>query len=222
MKTLLLVIALGFVVLTSGCASLKPVRELSKEEIAFTQKLKVRLTENEKNFNKSLDDFVDVSTLYTQDTNALHRNVAKAKLLESMKSPWVHPTPRLAATQRSVALYHLYDLIEARDDLESAMLAERKVSIAEVKAAYGRFVSLVVKLMEGQKLLARHLNQSQSAEVLGFMKNLLAETKAFREVLEKSDNPELKKLAEKVGKAESRVDQVTQAIEQSISLTSGR
>jgi hypothetical protein len=222
MKALIFAICLCSIVFASGCASVRPVRELSEEEIALTEKLKGRLKENRKQFNESLSELLNLSVLYMQDSNALHRNVAKAKLLESMKSPWEEPTPALAATRRSVALYHLYDLIETQDDLERAMIEERSLSISEVKASYGSFVSLVDKLMEGQRLLARHLNRSRSLEALSFMKNLSAETKAFRGNLETSDNPALLKLTDKVAKSESRVDQATQAIEEVIRATSER
>ena len=170
------------------------------------EKTHQRLKNNQANVIDSLDDLQDNLATALTDQHSLKLSISKAKLLESMKSPWVQPQQHMVATQKEVAFYNLYALAEAEQESLYAVLRLRKQELNEVKTAYGHLVNSMGALIESQKLLLTHLNQPANAQINAFIGNALAEAKAFSKSLDESENPRLKSLAAKVAKAETQVD----------------
>lgn len=198
----------------SGCAW--NTRQLTNAEQDVLTKLHNRAVKNRKAVQDSLNDIMRISTEALADQHSLSLSISKAKLLESMKSPWVYPHPQLAATQKEVAFYHLYALSEAEGELFDAQLCQRRESIKEVKRAYDKLITRMRQIIESQKIILAHLNQPARARISGFISNVLAETKAFREELAASENPRLRSLAQDVAKAEERLAKVRDLIEKGL------
>ncbi len=205
-----------------GCSiSGRNVRKLSDKEKEIMEKTHTRLKENKARVFGSLNDLQDNTAMAMADHHSLQLSISKAKLLESMKSPWTHPHTDIVATQKEVALYHLFSLAEAEQAALDTRLASRHQSIKELKKAYSNLVTLMGALVESQKLLLTHLNQPANARVTEFIANVLTEAKAFREVLDASDSPHLKELAADVKEYEDKVQkalgQIEKAMEHTIS-----
>ncbi len=198
----------------SGCAT--STRQLSNEEFNALKKLKTRLQDNRDTVHGSFDDLSRISNEVSTDLNSLELSISKAKLLESMKSPWTNPHPDMAATQKEVAFYHLYSLSEAQNELYEARLKERRQHIKEVKKAYDNMVTVTDKIIEAEKIILAHLNQPASARISAFIANVMVETKAFRKTLSESDNPKLKELAKDVAKAEGKMEKVKERIDKAL------
>lgn len=114
---------------TSGCAFfMGATRGLTKEEAALLQTLHDRTRGNKPKIESALNDLVEISASALEDTASLGVSISKAKLLESMKSPWTRPSNSMVETQRAVALYHLYALGEA----EQAVVTQPQCREAEV------------------------------------------------------------------------------------------
>jgi hypothetical protein len=146
----------------------------------------------------------------------LSTGLAQAQLLESMKSPWAKPSEDMVATQKEVALYHLFALAEAQQDLLDAELALRAESIREVRKAYRRLIVLSGQMIEAEKVLVAHLEQPKQAWVSGFVAQVLTEARAFSAELESSDNPRLRELSGDVGDAAERVEKIQGQVEDAV------
>ncbi len=177
----------------------------------------LRLKENKTQIFGSLTDMQDNTASALADQHSLDLSISKAKLLESMKSPWVQPHSDMVATQKEVAFYHMYALAEAEQAAFDARLAKRNQSIKELKKVYTELVTSMGALIESQKLLLTHLNQPANARLTAFVGSVLAEAKAFRETLDSSKNPRLEELAvdikENEVKVQKALDQITKAME---------
>lgn len=210
-RYVLIVVLVGHVL--AGCASMKSVRELGEEEKKYLNSLKARFAENNKVFAKIAIELPMLADDFAQDSNELHLSVAKAQLLESMKSPWTHPALGYSQTQKAVALYNLYALIEANEAVAAAKREERRASMRNVVIAYRQVMSLLNKVIAAQELILKYLNQSDAAQLQAFAGQVLTEARAVREGLESSENPKLVKLAEKVGKVEKRLADIQDRVE---------
>jgi len=206
------------VVVLSGCLS--STAKLGQAELAVFQKLDERLQQNQSQIYKSLGDLEKLNRDAIVDQHALSHSLAKAKLLESMKSAWVQPHSDLVATQKEVAFYLLYELSESERGLVNAKLEERQASIQEVKHAYEKLVSLTHSIIEMEKTVLASLEAPAPTQLAAFVQDVLVETKAFRERLASADNPRLKSLAEEVRRSEERVVQANNVIQQIVAQTS--
>ncbi|MGQ4807209.1 hypothetical protein NKDENANG_00553 [Candidatus Entotheonellaceae bacterium PAL068K] len=144
-RYLLVAVLVGHVL--AGCASVKTVRKLGEEEKKYLNNLKSRLAENKKVFAEIAIELPMLADDFAQDANELHLSVAKAQLLESMKSPWAHPASGYRQTQKAVALYNLYALIEANEAVAVAKREERRASMRNVVIAYGQVMLLLNKVI---------------------------------------------------------------------------
>lgn len=68
-------------------------------------------------------------------------------------------------------------------------------------------------LIQSQQLILSHLNQPANAQMVAFLNNVLAESKAFRETLAASDNPRLRATAQEVEAAEGKVQKMLENID---------
>jgi hypothetical protein len=204
------VLFLGLVAATA-CAS-GGVRQLTQQELTIMQRIEGRLDSNRVALHGALDDLGEIAATAIQDQHSLSLSIANAKLLESMSSPWTNPDSGLAATQREVALYHLYELEEAQRHLLEARLAERRASVAEVAGAYDALAALTRQAIQSQKILLAQLNQPADAQLQAFLTSLLAETRAFHETLALADDPALRALAHDVARAEEKLAKATETL----------
>ena len=196
-----------------GCAGMGSVRQLGETVKEYYTKVKERIDKNEMEFKKAMVRLGELTDDYVQETNALYLSVEKAKLLESMKSPWVTPSETFKKTQISVVLYHLYALIEANEAVIAAKTRERQEAMANVVKAYGQVKALTDKSIVAQELILKYLNQSEAQQVQAFIGQVLIESKALRETLENSENKKLVELAKDVQKAETRLTDTQDRIE---------
>lgn len=210
----------GFLIVCTGCVTGGNVRKLSEKEKRIMDATHLRLKENKTKVFGSLNDMQDNTAMALADQHSLKLSISKAKLLESMKSPWAQPHTDMVATQKEVALYHLYALAEAEQAALDARLASRDQSIKELKKTYTKLVTSMGALIESQKLLLTHLNQPANARLTAFVGSVLAEAKTFRETLDASDNLRLKELATDVKESEDKVqkalEQINKAMERTI------
>jgi hypothetical protein len=204
-----------------GCSP-KATTALTQAEIDTLNKLHGRLNENRGKLARSLDDLNAVGAEALQDQHTLSLSLSKAKLLESMRSPWSNPDADMAATQKEVAFYQLYALAEAEQDLLQKRLRTRRESIDRIAVAYDRMSTLTTQMIECEKLVLADINKPADAQVIAFVNQLLVEAKAFRETLAASDNPKLQQLAKDVEKAESRVEKARDAAEQAFLKLKGK
>ena len=208
-----LLIVVGLLVLP-GCLS--ATVKLERQTIETFQKVEKRLKENQPVIDKALGDLAELQKEAIIDQHALSHSLAKAKLLESLKSPWVQPPSDLTATQKEVVFYYLYELSENQRDLLSAKLSERQAGIEEVKKAYAKLTSLTQEILSLEQTILASLDQSTSTQLIGFTQTVLGETKAFREQLAASDNPRLKTLANDVQKVEDKIAQGKDVIQKTL------
>lgn len=209
----------GILVLCVGCVTGRNVRKLSDKEIEIMGKTHSRLKENKQLVFGSLDDMRDSAAMALADQQSLKLSLSKAKLLESMKSPWAQPHGDMVTTQREVVLYHLYALAEAEQSALDAQLLSRDESIKEIKKAYTQLVTSMGALIESQKLLLTHLNQPANSRLTAFIGTVLAEAKAFRETFDASENPRLKELAADVKASEEKVQTALEQINKAMEFT---
>lgn len=204
---------LAVMLLITGCVS--NVRNLTNGELKAMQKVHHRLKGNSHFINKSLTQLEGVGEDALLVQNSVDVNIAKAKLLESMRSPWIQQNPKSAQaiTQQEAALYHLYALTQADREVMDARLAERAAALARVRTTYSNLVIITKRVIKNEELVLAHLNQPPSAFLVQSGDAVLSEIKALRKQLAKSDNPELKQLAEKADKAEDRLTKVRDGLE---------
>jgi hypothetical protein len=210
---------LGAVILclTGGCAS-GGIRELTRIELDITDRMLARLEENGQALEGALDGLGDLSGEAIADQHSLSASVAKAGLLESMRSPWLPRDSTVNSARGEVVLYRLYGLAEAEEGLLEARLAERRATLQEVRDAYKALTILMAKVIEGERMLLAHMNAKTSARLNLMLDALLEETEALRGTLAQSDNPRLRLLAEEVRAAEERVEEARELLKASLEI----
>ncbi len=210
--------ALGATVILSlsGCHGGDAVRALGAKEKAAFAALDDRLAENELKLKKAVGTLGDLGADYTELEFEYELALAKAKRLESMQAPWANPTADLAATQRAVILYHLYETERAEHAVLQARINERRAAAADLLTSYRTLRSLTADAADNVAVVLEHLNQPPSARIRAFTDTFLNEVTAFREQLADSENPRLRKLAEDVERAEDRAREAKTRAEDAI------
>lgn len=185
---ILVAVALG------GCASFDStsVRSLTEAEVDVLDRTRARLAANRSSVNGALDDLADNIEYALRQQHRLESNIAKAQLLEAMKSPWT--TTNLESTQREVALYHLFALEEAEQNALAARIEARNARIAQLKSSYGQLVGSMSALIAAQEQLLVHLDQPTGTQISLVLQQVIAESQAFREALEGTDDPRLQRV----------------------------
>ncbi|WP_405243954.1 hypothetical protein [Lentisalinibacter salinarum] len=180
-------------VILGGCASLDSasVRSLTEAEIEVLGETRARLAANRSSVNGSLDDLADNIAYALRQQHRLESNIAKAQLLEAMKSPW---TTTLESSRKEVALYHLFALEEAEQKALAARIESRNARIAQLKSAYAQLVGSMSALIAAQEQLLVHLDQPASTQISLVLQQVVEESQAFREALEGTDDPRLQRV----------------------------
>ena len=205
----------------SGCASFDDasVRSLTEAEIEVLGQTRTRLAANRSSVNGSLDDLADNIEYALRQQHRLESNIAKAQLLEAMKSPWT--TTNLESTQKEVALYHLFALEEAEQKAFAARVEARNARIAQLKSSYGQLVGSMSALIAAQEQLLVHLDQPTSTQISLVLQQVVAESQAFREALEGTDDPRLQRVMadlvereQDLGDASARIVELLERLEE--------
>lgn len=201
------VISLYILALTTGCAALDSgaVRELSQHEKAAFNALDDRLQANRPLMEDATTTLGELGAEWTEKEFELERDLAKAKRLESMSAPWASPRDEFVETQRSVVLYHLYEVEMAEQEVLEARMAKRRAAAEELLIAYDRYAELLGEASNNLEMVLKYLDQPKSAQIISFTSTFLSEATAFREQLQKSENPRLQSLAEDVARNEATV-----------------
>ena len=215
-------IAVVFVAIAlSGCASFDnaSVRSLTEAEVDVLGKTRARLAANQSSVNGSLDDLSDNIEYALRQQHRLESNIAKAQLLEAMKSPWT--TTNLESTQKEVALYHLFALEEAEQKAFAARVEARNARIGQLRSSYGQLVGSMSALIAAQEQLLVHLDQPTSTQISLVLHQMMAESQAFREALEGTDDPRLQRIMDDLeereqdlGEASARIIDLLKRIEE--------
>ena len=214
----ILVASLG-ISLISGCGWMtgKATRSLTEAEQRYLQHVLDRVKQNEEALTETLDTLANLATRNVAREHSSALSISKAKLLESMQSPWVKgANAEQFKTQRAVALYHLFDLAESEREAVNARIKERRAAMRAVADSYGRLVSLLYEAVENEQLILAHLDQPSSARISGVLSAFAEEVRAFHRQLAQSDNPEWRALADQVAKAEEQVSKAKARIESSL------
>lgn len=215
------VLTVAWLTVAVGACASTATRELTVMELRVLDRLEARLDTTGDALDGVLADLFEISREALTDQHALTASIAKAQLLESMKSPWLvqREEGTLAITQREVALYHLYSLHEAQRELLSARFDARRAALEEVRTAHARLQSLVRELIKAEKVILAYLEQPRKAQIGSLLSNLLAEATAFRAALAESDNPRLRELGARVQGAQERVERIQGLVERALDAT---
>lgn len=206
----LVVISTGIAL--GGCAS-TGTQALARTEIEVLESLQQRLKTNRDTLDAALTGLKALAADAIKESGTLETSIAKAQLLESMKSPWITPSPELATTQKEVALYQLFALSEAQQELLRVRIQARHADIDQVRQAYNRLMSLTAQILENEKVVLAELSKPPSAQLTSFLSTLIAETSAFRQQLAESTNARVQALATDVAQAEERLTKAQSLIE---------
>ena len=179
--------------LLGGCAGFNSgsVRDLSQAELQVLGKTRARLVANQVSVNGSLDALADNVEYALNEQQRLSSNIAKAQLLEAMKSPWTDTN--LKSTQKEVALYHLFALESAEQKARAARIEARRARIAQLKSSYSQLITSMSALIAAQEQLLVSLDQPTSAQINLFLQQVVAESQAFRKTLDGTDDPRLQR-----------------------------
>lgn len=201
--------------LLTGCGVFEgaAVRALGNREKEALDKLSQRLAENQKPLRAAASQLDALTAEYARIEFQEELALSKAKLLESMRSPWADPSPGIAETQRAVVLYHLYELELSQLKALDARIEARISAEKELTKAGRELQRLVEKAADNLALVLRHLNQPRSARIRAFTETFLAEVSAFRGQLSQSDNPHLRAIAERVQHYEQRAQEAKTRID---------
>jgi hypothetical protein len=192
------------VLLGTGCAALDPaaVRDLSRQEQRALAALEQRLDDNRPALTAAVVTLGKLGAEWEERAFGLERELARAKRLESMQAPWTRPADEFTETQRSVVLYHLYELDMAEQRLLDARVAERHAAARSLAEAYDRHAELLGEAAGNLEIVLEYLDRPGSARIGEFAATFLAEVHAFRAQLQRSDNPRLRSRAEAVARQE--------------------
>lgn len=198
--------------LLAGCGSFNSgaVRDLSAAEIDVLNDTRTRLVANQADVDGSLDDLYDNVEFAVGQQHRLDSNIAKAQLLEAMKSPW--STTRLESTQKEVVLYHLYALEDAEHKALQSRLDARRTRIDQLKTSYARLLSGMGALISVQQQLLASLDQPAAMQINLVLQQALAESAAFRKALDGSDDPRLERAVADLAQAEQAVSETAAQI----------
>jgi len=212
MKTIRRMAVVLAVMVLSGCASFDDasVRSLTEAEIEVLGQTRARLAANQFSVNGSLDDLADNIEYALRQQHRLESNIAKAQLLEAMKSPWT--STNLESTQKEVALYHLFALEEAEQKAFAARVEARNARITQLKSSYGQLVGSMSALIAAQEQLLVHLDQPTSTQISLVLQQVIAESQAFREALEGTDDPRLQRVMANLVEREQDLGDATDRI----------
>lgn len=212
MKTIRIIALIFVVIALSGCASFDgaSVRSLTEAEIDVLGKTRARLAANQSSINGSLDDLADNTVFALRQKQRLEVNIAKAQLLEAMKSPWT--ATNLESTQKEVALYHLFALEEAEQKAFAAQIEARKARIGQLKSSYAQLVGSMSALVAAQEQLLVHLDQPTSTQINLVLQQVIAESQAFRGVLEGTDDPRLQRVMADLAEREEDLSDASERI----------
>ena len=132
----------------AGCHA---VRDLEKDERVYLQSLRAQVKKNGADLQKAI---ADIGAIYESAAEAERertlRAIAKARLLESMQSPWSSPGSSMQATQRSVMLYHLYDLSSMEQRAFEAERVARVERRAQISRSWNRLGELLDEAIRSQ------------------------------------------------------------------------
>jgi len=199
--------------LSSGCGAAS-VRALTKGENDYIGAVSKRIDENHAALDQLMSDLRSLDRQYAfTEQQKTTTAVAEAKLLEAMKSPWTAPSPSLQATQRAVALFHLYDLLGQEQARFEAGQAERDAQRQGVVDAYSKISKLMAEVLTNEKVVLEYVNQPPGSQIAGILDETLTEAHAFNDEVSRSQDPRLQALASETQKATDRVDQAKAAIE---------
>lgn len=190
----------------AGCGASSGIRQLGDRELDAFQALQKSLEANEVFIRGATQTLSDLGALYEEKEFELELALAKAKLLESMQAPWATVRDSVAATQRAVILYHLYELESAEQKAIDARVAQRRAAAQDVLAAYTRLSALIDGAAENVKIMIEHLNQPNSVRIRAATSTFLGEVAAFRAQMQSSENPRLQHLAQQVARYEEQVN----------------
>ena len=207
-----------FLFFTVGCSAFRgeSVRELGEREKQVFDALRTRLTQNAPMMRNAATTMGNLGADYAEKEFELELALAKAKRLESMTAPWNAPRDDMAATQRAVVLYHLYELELAEQKVLQSRMEKRRADAAEVLAAYNQFSVLLSHAQDNMKIVLQYLNQPKSARIRAFTATFLDEVTAFREGLQASENPRLKELAEDVARYEEMAQKAKEQADEAL------
>ena len=196
----------------SGCASFDSasVRSLTEAEIEVLGQTRARLAAHQASINGSLDDLADNIEYALRQQHRLESNIAKAKLLEAMKSPWT--TTNLESTQREVALYYLFALEEAEQKAFAARVEARNARIGQLRSSYGQLVGSMSALIAAQEQLLVHLDQPTSTQISLVLHQVMAESQAFREALDGTNDPRLQRIMDDLVEREQILGEASERI----------
>ncbi|MEM8984059.1 MAG: hypothetical protein AAGC71_13595 [Pseudomonadota bacterium] len=192
MRTLLLVTLASYV--AAGCAGFdaSAVRELTAAERTVLEQSRMRLSDNRQSVNDSLSDLAETVAYVLPQRDRVAANLAKAKLLESMKSPWAATAQ--TTTQREVALYHLFALSDAENAVLQQEIATRTARIDALRGTYAGLIRTLSALLAAQEQLLTHLSQPTSTQIMQVVNQVLIESQALRAALDTDNNPRLQRL----------------------------
>ena len=208
MRSMLLVSV--FSMIFYGCASNKEILNLAENEKNVIINLRLKIDENKGKVEKAEKNIGELGASYEELNFLLEDSLSKAKRLESMQSFLSSVPDEFRQTQRSVVLYHLYEVEQAEQKVLRARMAERQASVKEITKAYSRLSALLGDALENLELLIRNVNQPKSARILAITDTFLDEVKSFRTSLVESENPRLNNLANRVLAFEERAIQARQ------------
>jgi hypothetical protein len=198
--------------LATGCAAMDPgaVRDLSAAERRAFAALDQRLRDNRPAMQDAVGTLGELGAEWTEQAFEAERNLARARRLESMQAPWAQTAGEYAQTQRAVVLYHLYEVEMAEQQVLEGRVAARRAAAEELLGAYDRYAGLLGEATGALEVVMEHLEQPDSARLAAAIATLLDETAAFREALQRSDNPRLQALAAEVARSEAAAMAVRQ------------
>ncbi len=213
-RTLLVV---WFSLFAAGCVTGgNAVRDLSEKEIEAFQALDKRFTQNARFMKRASADIGELGAEYAEKEYSLELALAKAKQLEVMQAPWALTRNEFAQTQRSVMLYHLYEVERAQQRVLEARVRERRAAAQEVLRGYNQLQALMKKAVKNLEIILKHLNQPKSAQVRLITKTFLNEVAAFKQQLQHSKNPRLQKLAEDISHYEGLAQQTKREADRAV------
>lgn len=212
MKSIRRITVVVAMIALGGCASFDSaaVRSLTEAEVDVLGKTRSRLAANQSSINGSLDDLADNAAFALRQQHRLEVNIAKAQLLEAMKSPWT--STNLESTQKEVALYHLFALEEAEQKALAAQVDARNARIGQLKSSYAQLVGSMSALVAAQEQLLVHLDQPTSTQISLVLQQVVAESQAFRGALEGADDPRLQRVMADLVEREQDVSEASQRI----------
>jgi hypothetical protein len=214
-------IAITAGLLLAACAGVNggAAADLTTAQLEVVAATRARLAANRADVHASLDDLADSVAFALRRQHGLGANIARARLLEAMRSPWTNAVS--TPTQQEVALYQLFALSQAEQAALAARIAAREAQIGELRSAYGSLLASLSALVAAQEQLLASLDRPASAQISLVTQQVLTESRAFRDALDTGDDPRLARLAatvadreRAVAAAEARIVEFIRAIEQ--------